>query len=31
VNKDGIDAEATACGEGFTGEFEEDSFIHFRF
>ncbi len=25
VNEDGVDAETTACGQGFSGELEEDS------
>ena len=30
VNEDGIDAETCACGEGFSGELEEDSLVHVR-
>ena len=30
VNEDGIDAETRACCEGFSGELEEDSFVHVR-
>ena len=30
VNKDGVDAKTTACGQGFAGELEEDSFVHIR-
>jgi hypothetical protein len=28
VDEDGVDAEACAGGEGFSGELEEDSFVH---
>jgi len=31
VDKDGVDAETGAGGEGLSGEFEEDSFEHVRF
>ncbi len=30
VDEDGVDAEAGARGEGFSGELEEDSFVHVR-
>jgi hypothetical protein len=30
VDEDRIDAEAGACCEGFSGELEEDSFVHVR-
>ncbi len=30
VDEDGVDAETGACGEGFSGELEEDSFVHVR-
>ena len=28
VDEDGVDAEAAAGGQGFSGELEEDSFVH---
>jgi hypothetical protein len=27
----GVNAEAAACGKGFSGELEEDSLVHVRF
>src|ERR1039458_7394498 len=30
VNEDGVDAEARACGQGFSGKLEEDSLVHVR-
>jgi hypothetical protein len=30
VDKDGIDTEAFAGGQGFAGDLEEDSFVHVR-
>ena len=30
VNENGVDAETFACSQGFSGEFEEDSFVHVR-
>jgi hypothetical protein len=30
VNENGVDTEASACGQGFSGELEEDSFVHVR-
>ena len=30
VNEDGVDAETRACSEGFSGQLEEDSFVHVR-
>ena len=30
VDKDGVDAEALACGQGFSRDLEEDSFVHVR-
>jgi hypothetical protein len=30
VNEDSVDAEAGAGGEGFSGELEEDAFVHVR-
>jgi len=28
VDKDGIDTEATACGQGFSGDLEKNAFVH---
>ena len=30
VDEDGVDAEAFTSGQGFAGDFEEDSFVHVR-
>jgi hypothetical protein len=30
VDEDGVDAEALACGQGFSRDLEEDSFVHVR-
>jgi hypothetical protein len=31
MDKDGVDTKASASGQGFSGELEEDSFVHVRF
>jgi hypothetical protein len=30
LNEYGVNAETCACGKGFSGEFEEDSFVHVK-
>jgi hypothetical protein len=30
VDEDGVDAKTLACGQGFSRDLEEDSFVHVR-
>jgi hypothetical protein len=30
VDKNGVNAETSACGQGFAGELKQDSFVHVR-